>query len=65
MVNFESVSLGLEVEFQLENEIYDGIVRFKGPVNGKDGVWVGLETIQEGDQTSNLMTLLQDIELSH
>ena len=48
MVNYDSVSLGLEVEFQLDNEIYDGIVRFKGPVNGKEGVWVGVETIQEG-----------------
>ena len=49
MVNFDSITIGLEVEFQVENgSIERGIVRYKGPVNGKPGDWVGVEANRSG-----------------
>ncbi len=46
MVNFDVLTLGLEVEFMLYDQVFSGIVRYKGPINGKDGVWVGIEAKQ-------------------
>ena len=46
MVNFDSVRIGLEVEFMCgvdHTGIHNGIVRYKGPINGKEGFWVGVE----------------------
>ena len=49
MVNFDSITIGLEVEFQVEDgSIERGIVRYKGPVNGKPGDWVGVEANRSG-----------------
>jgi hypothetical protein len=46
MVNFDVLTLGLEVEFMLYDQVFSGVVRYKGPINGKDGVWVGIEAKQ-------------------
>jgi hypothetical protein len=43
MLDFDVIKLGLEVEFQIEEKIFDGFVRYKGPINGKDGLWIGIE----------------------
>jgi dynactin complex subunit len=47
MVNFDCLSVGLEVEFQIEkNLLQTGVVRYKGPINGQEGDWVGVEANQ-------------------
>ena len=43
MVTYEALSIGLLVEFQFENAIKKGIVRYKGPLNCKSGDWIGIE----------------------
>lgn len=48
MVHFNVVTIGLEVEFQVENKTVTGFVRYKGPVNGKEGNWVGVEALEPG-----------------
>ena len=48
MVNFNAVTIGLEVEFLVEDSICSGIVRYKGPVNGKEGDWIGIESSAPG-----------------
>lgn len=49
MVNFEAITMGLEVEFESENgEIERGNVRYKGGINGKAGDWVGIEAKRSG-----------------
>ena len=45
---YETVTIGIEVEFLIDNVIYSGIIRYKGPINGKDGLWVGIEADQPG-----------------
>ena len=46
MVNYDVVSIGLEVEFLVQDQIFCGIVRYKGPINGKNGNWIGIEAKQ-------------------
>ena len=49
MVNYEVVTIGLEVEFicGVDNKnIHKGIVRYKGGINGKEGQWVGVEATE-------------------
>ena len=46
MINFDQISIGLEVEFMIDNKIHRGIVKYKGPINLKDGVWVGIEAYE-------------------
>ena len=46
MVNYNSIKIGLEVEFMIEDQIFDGIVRYKGGINGYEGLWVGVEASQ-------------------
>jgi hypothetical protein len=48
MVNLNAVTIGLEVEFLLESKTYSGIVRYKGPINGKEGDWIGVESVAPG-----------------
>jgi dynactin complex subunit len=48
MVNFNAVTIGLEVEFLVEDSISSGIVRYKGPINGKEGDWIGIESLAPG-----------------
>jgi hypothetical protein len=48
MVNYDVITIGLEVEFLVEGHLCSGFVRYKGPINGKDGVWVGIESRQPG-----------------
>ena len=48
MVNYDAITIGLEIEFILDNKIYDGIVKYKGGINGKDGVWIGIEAKEAG-----------------
>ena len=50
MVNFEAITMGLEVEWvEHENgEIERGNVRYKGGINGKPGDWVGIEAKRSG-----------------
>ena len=46
MVNFDTLKLGLEVEFVIDqntNAIHTGFIRYKGAINGKGGDWVGVE----------------------
>lgn len=43
MVNYDSIKVGLEVEFMRENQIFHGIVRYKGGIMGYEGLWVGVE----------------------
>ena len=46
MVNYDSIKVGLEVEFMIDNHIFDGVVRYKGGINGYDGLWIGVEANQ-------------------
>ena len=47
MVNFDCLSVGLAVEFQIEDKsLQTGVVRYKGPINGKEGNWIGVEANQ-------------------
>ena len=50
MVNFDSITIGLEVEFQLADggQVHSGKVRYKGGLNGKVGKWVGVEARESG-----------------
>jgi len=48
MVNFNAITIGLEVEFLVEDNICSGIVRYKGPLNGKEGDWIGVESSAPG-----------------
>lgn len=47
MVNFDSIKVGLEVEFKCgighTSAVHLGTVRYKGSINGKEGNWVGVE----------------------
>jgi hypothetical protein len=43
MVNYDSIKIGLEVEFMRENQIFHGVVRYKGGIMGYEGLWVGVE----------------------
>lgn len=43
MVNYDSIKIGLEVEFMIEDQIFDGVVRYKGGINGYEGLWIGVE----------------------
>ncbi|CAF1074833.1 unnamed protein product [Brachionus calyciflorus] len=43
MVNYDAITIGLEIEFIDNDKIHNGIVRYKGGINGKDGVWIGIE----------------------
>lgn len=50
MVNYDSLSIGLRVEFEAENNaIVTGIVKYKGALNGREGNWVGVEASQPGE----------------
>lgn len=48
MVNYDSINLGLKVEFIKDETICRGTVRYKGGLNGKQGVFVGIETDKPG-----------------
>ncbi|RNA14555.1 tubulin-folding cofactor B, partial [Brachionus plicatilis] len=43
MVNYDSITLGLRVQFMKDEKICSGTVRYKGGVNGKKGVFIGIE----------------------
>lgn len=47
MVNYDVVTIGLEVEFLVNQQLFGGIVRYKGGINGKDGVWIGIEAKEQ------------------
>ena len=52
MVNYDAIRVGLEVEFLcgVENSnVHSGIVRYKGPINNKEGEWVGIEAKEPGE----------------
>lgn len=48
MVNFDSLSIGLAVEFLINNTVESGFVRYKGSLNGKEGDWIGIEANKPG-----------------
>jgi hypothetical protein len=60
MVNFDVLTIGLEVEFLLEENVYGGIVRYKGPLNGHDGMWVGVEAKEPSKIRSKPFLLLNN-----
>ena len=60
MVNYESVKVGLEVEFVVGDEIHAGIVRYKGPINGKQGDWIGVETHHESISCDSIFDFFSD-----
>lgn len=48
MVNYDSINLGLKVEFIRNEKICSGTVRYTGGINGKQGVFVGIEADEPG-----------------
>lgn len=50
MVNLsiDSLSIGLAVEFLINNTVESGFVRYKGSLNGKEGDWIGIEANKPG-----------------
>lgn len=48
-MNYDAITIGLEVEFLVADQVCSGFVRYKGPVNGKDGLWCGIEAKQPGN----------------
>lgn len=54
MVNYDVISIGLEVEFLVSDKVFSGIVRYKGGINGKEGVWIGIEAKEPGIYKVNL-----------
>lgn len=48
MLNYDNITIGLEVEFVVDDQLCEGFVRYKGPVNGKEGVWIGIEAKSQG-----------------
>ena len=43
MVNYDTLTIGLRVEFLHEEKLSSGRVKFKGKINGRDDLWVGVE----------------------
>lgn len=48
MVNYDSITLGLRVQFMKDEKICSGTVRYTGGVNGKKGVFIGIEADESG-----------------
>lgn len=48
MVNYDSITQGLKVEFVKNEKIFSGTVRYKGGINGKKGVFIGIEADEAG-----------------
>ena len=47
-IDYDSFSIGAEVEFLKSNEICSGIVRYKGVVINREGNWIGVESAEPG-----------------
>lgn len=43
MVLFTNVCIGQRIEVKHAGKIYSGKVKYKGPLNGVSGDWVGIE----------------------
>ena len=50
MVLFENIVLNQRVEVRMRNGIYKGTVKYKGPINGVPGDWVGVALEEPGNQ---------------
>ncbi len=48
MVNYDILTIGMEVEFMIDDKINSGVVRYKGAINGKPGLWVGIAARSPG-----------------
>jgi dynactin complex subunit len=46
MVNYNTLTIGLEVEFMHEEKVCAGRVKYKGKLNGQEDMWVGVEADQ-------------------
>ena len=40
---YDSIKIGQEVEFLRAEQIFGGVVRYKGGINGYEGLWIGIE----------------------
>jgi len=43
MVLFENINVNQRVEVLRDGQVYSGIVKYKGCINGISGEWVGVE----------------------
>ena len=51
MVLFDNINVNQEVEVKWHGDIRKGKVRYKGPINGYKGDWVGVELYANGKTT--------------
>ena len=58
MVLFDNINVNQEVEVKWHGDIRKGKVRYKGPINGYKGDWVGVELYANG----NFLMLSVDVE---
>lgn len=48
MVYYDSINIGSRVEFLKNDKICSGVVRYKGGVVDRGGVWLGIEANDSG-----------------
>ena len=42
MVGFENIVLNQRIEVRMRAGVYKGTVKYKGPINGAPGDWIGV-----------------------
>ena len=62
MVLFDNINVNQEVEVKWHGDIRKGKVRYKGPINGYKGDWVGVELYANGKFLWKKKDLLCDLQ---